>query len=100
MTTLSTLVVALLLGMRSLLFNIRAFLVNLEKVVTFSDDSIPLTETQIKSIFIGLDIAFFCFHDCRHGKAFSQRLVQHHMSHSMRKRKKVSSVLRGLLNLE
>ena len=80
--------------------NICAFPVNLENVVTFSNDSIPLNETQIKSILIGLHIAFLCFHDCRHGKAFSQRLVQHHMSHFMRKHKKVSSVLRGLLNPE
>ena len=57
-TTLSTLVVAPLFGMRFFFFNICAFPVNLEGFVTFSDDSIPLSETQSKSIFIGLHIAF------------------------------------------
>ena len=80
-------------------FSVSAILpisITLEEVATFSLQSVPIPDSQLQTILIGLHICFLCFHACRHGKEFSPRLVQHHLSHFMRKHYKASVVLRGL----
>jgi hypothetical protein len=72
------------------------FTMNIEKIILFSNDSIPICEVEFRSIIIGLHIGFLCFNACRHGQHFSDRLVQHHISHFMRRHNLASTMLLNL----
>ena len=70
--------------------------ISIEKVVLFSHDSAHINDDDFRSILIGLHICFLCFNSCRHRQKFSDRLIQHHLSHFMRHHKKASALLRDL----
>ena len=70
--------------------------INIEKVIVFSHNSTPICHSEFRSILIGLHICFLCFNSCRHGQKFSDRMVQHHLSHYMRRHTKASALLRDL----
>ena len=75
---------------------IPSFCISLENIMTFSHNSIPIPDFEVKSIVLGLHICFLCFHSCIHGKELSERLLQFHLSHFMRQHYEASLVLRGL----
>ena len=70
--------------------------ISIEKVILFSHDSAPINDDDFRSVLIGLHICFLCFNSCRHGQEFSDRLIQHHLSHFMRRHTKASVLLRDL----
>ena len=75
---------------------ITPFPISLETIISFSNDSIAIPDSHLHTILIGLHISFLCFNSCRHGKAFNDRLVQHHLSHFLRQHAKVSPLFRSL----
>ena len=75
---------------------IAPFSISLSKIIVFCEDSVPINDHELHTILIGLHTCFLCFNACRHGMAFSDRLVQHHLSHFMRQHHRASIMLRGL----
>ena len=78
---------------------IPVFRISIEKVLIFSSDSVPISQVEFQSILIGLHICFLCFNSCRHGQVLSDRLIQHHLSHFMRKHGKAATMLLNIQQL-
>jgi len=76
--------------------HIPSFPVNLKKVILFSGASSPISDREFRALIIGLHICFLCFNACRHGQRLSDRLVQHHLSHFMRRHHFTATMLRGI----
>ena len=72
------------------------FLITLNRVTLFSDDLCPMDDHEFRSLIIGLHICFLCFNSCRHGQSLSDRLVEHHLSHFMRRHHLASAMLSNL----
>ena len=70
--------------------------ISIEKVLIFSSDSTPICKDEFQSILIGLHICFPCFNSCRHGQTLSDRLIQHNLSHFMRKHSRAATMLLNL----
>ncbi len=57
---------------------------SLEQIVFVSHNSIPISDTKVHTILIGLHTCFLRFNGCRHRRSLCDSLIQQHDCHLLR----------------